>query len=81
MADGHPSPETLRPFDEANVAWLEIIKANGGMEKLSMAFYEEGKRNEKEPWSYWRLEGPGFVWSFRSLPHVHTFVNVTSKLA
>lgn len=60
---------------------LEIIKANGGMEKLSMAFYEEGKRNEKEPWSYWRLEGPGFVWSFRSLPHVHTFVNVTSKLA
>lgn len=60
---------------------MEIIKANGGMEKLSMAFYEEGKRNEKEPWSYWRLEGPGFVWSFRSLPHVHTFVNVTSKLA
>lgn len=60
---------------------LEIIKANGGMEKLSMAYYEEGKRNEKEPWSYWRLEGPGFVWSFRSLPHVHTFVNVTSKLA
>ncbi len=60
---------------------MEIIKANGGMEKLSMAFYEEGKRNEKEPWSYWRLEGPGFVWSFRSLPHVHTFVNITSKLA
>lgn len=60
---------------------MEIIKANGGMEKLSMAFYEEGTRTAKEPWSYWRLEGPGFVWSFRALPHVHTFVNITGKLA
>ena len=60
---------------------MEIIRANGGLEKLSRAFYEEGKRSEKEPWSYWRLEGPGFVWSYRALPHVHTFVNVTAKLA
>src|SRR5205814_2372632 len=35
----------------------------------------------KEPWTYWRLEGPGFVWSFRSLPHIHTCVSVTSKLS
>ena len=60
---------------------MEIIKANGGMEKLAMAFYQEGKTNDKEPWSHWRLEGPGFVWSFRALPHIHTFVNVSSKLA
>lgn len=60
---------------------MEIIKANGGMEKLAMAFYQEGKTSDKEPWSHWRLEGPGFVWSYRSLPHVHTFVNISSKLA
>ncbi|AMV24776.1 hypothetical protein VT84_10295 [Gemmata sp. SH-PL17] len=60
---------------------MEIIKANGGMEKLAMAFYQEGKINDKEPWSHWRLEGPGFVWSYRALPHVHTFVNITSKLS
>ena len=60
---------------------MELIKATGGMEKLSMAFYEEGKPSEKEPWSFWRLEGPGFVWSFRALPHIHTFVHVNSKLA
>ena len=59
---------------------MEIIKANGGFEKLSMAFYEEGKLTAKEPWAFWRLEGPGFVWSFRALPHVHTFVNISSKL-
>lgn len=60
---------------------MEIIKANGGMEKISIAFYQEGKNSEKEPWTYWRLEGPGFVWSFRALPHIHTFVNISSKLA
>jgi len=60
---------------------MELIKATGGMEKVSMAFYEENERTEKEPWTYWRLEGPGFVWSFRALPHIHTFVHVNSKLA
>jgi len=60
---------------------MELIKATGGMEKVSMAFYQEGKTSEKEPWAYWRLEGPGFVWSFRALPHIHTFVHVNSKLA
>lgn len=60
---------------------MELIKATGGMEKVSMAFYQEGKLNDKEPWTYWRLEGPGFVWSFRALPHIHTFVHVNSKLA
>jgi hypothetical protein len=59
---------------------MEIVKANGGMEKINLAFYQEGKNNAKEPWTYWRLEGPGFVWSFRALPHIHTFVNISSKL-
>ena len=27
-------------------------------------------------WRFWRLEGPGFVWNYRVLPHVHTFVNI-----
>ena len=60
---------------------MEIVKLNGGMEKLAFAFYKEGTTSEKEPWTFWRLEGPGFVWSFRALPHIHTFVNVSSKIA
>lgn len=59
---------------------MAIIKANGGMEKICFAFYQEGTRTAKEPWTYWRLEGPGFVWSFRALPHIHTFVNISSKI-
>jgi hypothetical protein len=61
---------------------MEIVKENGGMEKISLAFYQEkGEFSEKDPWTYWRLEGPGFVWSFRALPHIHTFVNISSKIA
>ena len=59
---------------------MEIIAANGGFEKLNLAFYEEVKPTAKEPWTFWRLDGPGFVWSYRALPHVHTFVNINSKL-
>ena len=58
---------------------MEILKANGGLEKTRLAFYTD-KETGKHPWSYWRLEGPGFVWSYRALPHIHTFVNISSKL-
>jgi hypothetical protein len=57
---------------------MEIVKANGGLEKISLAFYKDN-HTEKEGWSYWRLEGPGFVWSFRALEHIHTFVYIGSK--
>jgi len=60
---------------------MEIVKSNGGMEKINLAFYQEGKNTASEPWTYWRLEGPGFVWSFRALPHIHTFVYINGKLA
>ena len=59
---------------------MDIIKTNGGMEKLALAFYKDAETKDKN-WSYWRLEGPGFVWSYRALPHIHTFVNISSKLA
>ena len=73
--------ELLAPYrKEDGDEVMEIIKANGGMEKLCLAFYQEVKPTAKEPWTYWRLEGPGFVWSFRALPHIHTFVSISSKL-
>lgn len=76
----------LSPFrqqDESEV--VAIIKAMGGMKKVHMAFYSEQNDDStptspEQPWSFWRLEGPGFVWNFRVLPHVHTFVNIASKI-
>lgn len=59
---------------------MEVIKANGGMGKIGLAFYQDPKPTDTQPWHFWRLEGPGFVWNFRVLPHVHTYVNVNSRM-
>jgi hypothetical protein len=75
----------LSPFRQQDGAEVvAIIKQMGGMEKVHLAFYDDdydnSKTNEKQPWSFWRLLGPGFVWNFRVLPHVHTYVNIASKI-
>jgi hypothetical protein len=75
----------LSPFRQQDGAEVvTIIKEMGGMEKVNLAFYTEKYENaetsEKQPWSFWRLDGPGFVWNFRVLPHVHTYVNIASKI-
>ena len=68
------SPYRKQDADEV----MEIIKTNGGLDKIHLAFYQDRQMNDKEPWHFWRLEGPGFVWNFRVLPHVHTYVNISS---
>jgi hypothetical protein len=75
----------LTPFRKEDAdEVMAIIKATGGMEKIQLAFYSEAyegaKTDSKQPWSFWRLEGPGFVWNFRVLPHVHCYVNINSKV-
>lgn len=75
----------LSPYRQADVdEVMAIIKATGGMAKINTAFYTEENEShstsKEEPWSFWRLEGPGFIWNFRVLPHVHTYVNI-NKLA
>lgn len=77
--------DVLSPFraEDADEV-MDVIKKTGGMEKIHLAFYSDtGKagKKEKDAWSFWRLEGPGFVWNYRVLDHVHTYVNISSKLA
>jgi hypothetical protein len=55
---------------------MQIVKANGGLDHVNIAFYKDGGTSDKVRWHFWRLEGPGFVWNFRPLPHVHCFVNI-----
>src|SRR5207249_1041418 len=76
----------LKPYRKEDVdEVMAVIKKNGGMEKIKLAFYAENyegsKTSKEQPWSFWRLEGPGFVWNYRVLPHVHTYVNISSKLS
>jgi hypothetical protein len=55
---------------------MRILKDRGGLEKLHLAFFRDKGAGENERWHFWRLEGPGFVWNFRVLPHVHCYVNI-----
>lgn len=72
----------LSPFrKEDGDEVMTIIEATGGMDKIQLAFYlDKDSKDDKEPWSFWRLEGPGFVWNYRVMPHVHAYVNISSKL-
>lgn len=73
--------DVLSPYRKEDVEEvMEIVKANGGMEKIHLAFYPDKRMKDDEPWHFWRLEGPGFVWNYRVLPHVHTYVNISSKM-
>jgi hypothetical protein len=67
----------LAPFRKEDVEEvMSIVKANGGMDYVHLAFYRDSAAEGKQQWSFWRLEGPGFVWNYRPLPHVHCFVQV-----
>ena len=55
---------------------MAIIKNTGGLEKIHLAFYRDRGATDNERWHFWRLEGPGFVWNYRVLPHVHCYVNI-----
>ena len=70
----------LSPFrrDDADEV-MEIIKTNGGMQQIHLAFYKDQQSTDDNlRWNYWRLEGHGFIWNYRVLPHVHCYVNIVN---
>jgi hypothetical protein len=66
--------EPYRQSDRDEVA--TCLKAQGGLDRCSLAFYKDGDIGNDKIWDCWRLEGPAFVWYFRGTPHVHVWVNV-----
>jgi hypothetical protein len=68
--------EPYRQTDRDEV--MSCLKAQGGLEKCSLAFYKEGDLGDDKVWDCWRLEGPAFVWYFRGAPHVHVWVNIAA---
>lgn len=70
----------LDPFrQEDGDEVMQILQTNGGIEKLRLAFYKETADQKDGRWDYWRLEGPGFIWNYRVLPHVHCFVDIVGQ--
>ncbi|APZ95279.1 DUF3500 domain-containing protein [Fuerstiella marisgermanici] len=67
----------LAPYREEDRAEvMQIVAESGGVEKLHMAFYQEGDLESDKVWDIWRVEGPAFVWHFRGAPHVHAYINI-----
>lgn len=66
------SPYRREDADEV----MDLVRRNGGMDRLHLAFYKDREAEDGTLWSFWRLEGPGFVWNYRVLPHVHTYVHI-----
>jgi hypothetical protein len=69
--------DLLLPFrekdrDEA----MRYIRANGGVESLSMSFYKNLDVGRDGVWDVWQLESRNMVWYFRGYPHVHVWVNI-----
>ena len=69
--------EPFRVEDRDEV--LDCLKAQGGLEKCRLSFYEDADIGKDKVWDNWRLEGPAFVWYFRGDPHVHVWVHVADS--
>ena len=72
--------DLLLPFrkkdsDEA----MKYIKANGGVEALTMSYYKNLDVGNDGVWDVWQLESPTMIWYFRGNPHVHTWVNIRAR--
>ncbi len=66
------APYRQEDVDEA----IEIVKSNGGLDQMHMAFYQEEDLESDKVWDIWRVEGPSLVCHFRGAPHVHAYINV-----
>jgi hypothetical protein len=71
--------ELLTPYRREDVdEVMDIVRRNGGLDRLHFGFYRDGQAAPGQ-WTYWRIEGPGFVWNYRILPHVHCWVNIAAQ--
>jgi hypothetical protein len=63
------------PPDDVTYA-RECLDANGGLDALSLSYYQHGEDGEIPNGQVFRLEGPAAVFYFRGSPHVHAFLNL-----
>ncbi|MGE3819984.1 MAG: DUF3500 domain-containing protein [Isosphaeraceae bacterium] len=66
--------DMLMPFREVDPA--RFLQGIGGIDSLRLSYFPDrgGGAGDGE-WRVWKLEGPGFRWSFHGVPHVHAWVD------
>jgi hypothetical protein len=74
---GKVMADLLLPYRKADAdEAMRYIKENGGLDSLSMAYYQGMDIGNDGVWDVWRVEGPAMMWYFRGAPHVHTWVHI-----
>ena len=69
--------DVLAPYRQEDVdEAMALVEAGGGIDSLSMSFYQQGDLDEDGVWDVWRIEGPSLVTHFRGAPHVHAYINI-----
>ena len=77
---GNVLADVLSPYRQEDVdEVMDCLKAGGGLEKLHMAFYQQGDLEDDGVWDVWRVESPTIVCHFRGAPHVHAYINIARK--
>src|SRR5262245_19727255 len=67
----------LATYPGNDVAYARAcLQANGGVDAMSLSYYQHGEDGTIAEGQVFRLEGPGSVMYFRGYPHVHAFVNI-----
>jgi len=56
---------------------MQCLEHNGGIDRLSLAYYADSDVDGNNQYQNFRLEGPGAVLYFRGSPHVHAFIHIT----
>src|SRR5205814_2059540 len=72
----------LSTYHANDVAYArECLIANGGLDALSLSYYQHGEDGDIPEAQVFRLEGPASVFYFRGHPHVHAFINIAMDAA
>jgi hypothetical protein len=58
---------------------MQHIQSQGGIDSLSIAFYQRDDLEGDRIWDMWRIEGPSMVWHFRGAPHVHAYIHIGAR--
>ena len=60
--------DLLAPYRQADRdEAMKCVTAAGGVDKIHLSYYQQEDIGKDNVWDIWRLEGPGFVWNFRTI--------------
>ena len=71
----------LGPYRASDVEEaMTVLQNSGGVDKLHLSFYSDEDLGNDKVWDNWMIQGPKIAWFFRGNPHVHTWVNIGTKV-